>query len=90
MQAGAGYNRLSQWTGSHMDCEEVNGMKLCIQIRPNGQGGFTAVCPSLPGCTSRGQTPQEAEKRLDEAIRGYIAAVSNFVPEHVPHEVVEA
>jgi len=33
---------------------------------------------------------EEAQRRLDEAIRGYIAAVSNFVPEKLTHEVVEA
>ena len=64
-------------------------MKLCIQILKNG-GGFKAVCPSLPGCVSTGSTREEAQRKLDEAIRGYIAAMSNFVPEHLEHEVVEA
>ena len=64
-------------------------MKLCIQILKNG-GGFKAACPSLPGCVSRGSTREEAQRNLDEAIRGYIAAMSNFVPEHLEHEVVEA
>jgi len=65
-------------------------MKLCIRIFSNDRGGYTAVCPSLPGCVSKGSTRSEAERRLDEAIRGYIAAVSNFVPENLLHEVVEA
>lgn len=65
-------------------------MKLCVRIITNDRGGYTALCPSLPGCISRGDTREEARDRLDEAIRGYIAAVSNFVPEHVVHEVVEA
>ncbi|MFW6133921.1 MAG: type II toxin-antitoxin system HicB family antitoxin [Planctomycetota bacterium] len=47
-----------------------------------------ATCPSLPGCQSRGATREEAEHNLEEAIRGYMAAVNNFVPEHVDHEVV--
>lgn len=65
-------------------------MKLSIRIKRNGAGDYTAHCPSLPGCRSRGQTVEEAQRRLDEAIRGYIAAVSNFVPEKLTHEVVEA
>lgn len=65
-------------------------MKLCVRIIPNEHGGYTALCPSLPGCVSRGETREEARKRLDEAIRGYIAAVSDFVPEHVIRDVVEA
>ena len=65
-------------------------MKLRIHIVENDAGGFTAVCPALPGCTSRGETPRQAEDRLDDAIRGYIAAMGNFVPEHLDHEVVHA
>ena len=64
-------------------------MKLCIRIFQNEHGDFTASCPSLPGCMSRGQTREEASEKLDEVIRGYLASVSNFVPEHVTHEVLE-
>jgi len=64
-------------------------MKLSVRIVPSDTGGYIAQCPSLPGCTVRGATRQEASDRLDEAIRGYIAAVNNFVPEHLDHEVVE-
>jgi len=64
-------------------------MRLCIRIIQNDQGGFTALCTSLPGCVSRGRTREEAKERLEEAIRGYIASVSNFVPEKLTHEVVE-
>jgi predicted RNase H-like HicB family nuclease len=64
-------------------------MKLCIRITVDSEGTYTAVCPSLPGCSCRGRTREEAKERLDEAIRGYIAAVSNFVPENLQHEVVE-
>lgn len=65
-------------------------MKLCVRIVRDKRGGFVAVCPSLPGCVTRGGTAEEARKRLDDAIRGYIAAVSNFVPEHLLEEVIEA
>ena len=55
-------------------------MRLCVRIKPNEQGGFTAICPSLPGCVSTGQTEQQAKNKLEEAIRGYLASVNNFVP----------
>lgn len=64
-------------------------MKLCIRITIDSEGTYTAVCPSLPGCWCRGRTREEARERLDEAIRGYLAAVGNFVPEKLIHEVVE-
>ena len=65
-------------------------MKFCIKIMRNEKGDFTAICVSLPGCMSRGQTREEAKEKLEEAIRGYLAAVGNFVPENLVHEVVEA
>ena len=65
-------------------------MKLSVRIMINDHGGFTAVCPSLPGCRSCGHTRDEAREKLSEAIRGYIAAVSNFVPENLIQQVIEA
>ncbi len=65
-------------------------MKLRIRIIRNENGGYTAQCPSLPGCTCRASTREEATEKINEAIYGYIAAVGNFVPEHLVHEVVEA
>lgn len=64
-------------------------MKLRIIITPDSNGQYVATCPSLPGCKSRGPTREEAAHRLDEAICGYLAAVSDFVPDQVVHEVVE-
>ena len=63
-------------------------MKLTIRIISDDDGRFTAVCPTLPGCMCRGTTRDEAKLKLDEAIRGYFAAVNNFVPENVSAEVV--
>lgn len=72
-----------------MEWEGVR-MKLCVRIVQNKRGDFVALCPSLPGCVSRGDTLEDARKGLDDAIRGYLAAVGNFVPENVLEEVVEA
>ena len=65
-------------------------MKLRIKITMTPGGDYTASCPTLPGCTSRGQNAEEARQKINEAICGYIAAVGNFVPENLVHEVVEA
>ena len=65
-------------------------MKLSIRIIRNEKGeGYTAICPTLPGCMCHASTREQAKEKLDEAIRGYIAAVSNFVPEHLVHDVLE-
>jgi antitoxin HicB len=65
-------------------------MKLTVHIFDDERGGFVATCPSLPGCSCRGTSHEEAKKKLDEAIRGYLAAVGNFVPESVLRDLVEA
>ncbi len=64
-------------------------MKLAVHIREDVRGGYKAVCPSLPGCISRGKTRQEARDKIDDAIRGYIAATTDFVPEQLAQEVLE-
>ena len=63
-------------------------MKLCIEVRRNEAGEFTATCLSLPGCVSSGRTAQQAKENLEEAIRGYLASVNNFIPAHI-HEMLE-
>jgi len=64
-------------------------MKLAVRVVIRERGGYMAVCPSLPGCVTWGETREEARRRLDDAIRGYIAAVSNRVLEDVASEVIE-
>ena len=64
-------------------------MRVCVRIRRDLKGSFVASCPSLPGCISIGQTEREARDSLQEAIRGYLASVNNFVPQQI-HEVVES
>ena len=64
-------------------------MKVCVTIQPVGEGGYKAFCPSLPGCICHADSFEEAKKKIDEAIIGYIASVSNFVPEHVVDDLIE-
>ncbi|RPI63045.1 MAG: type II toxin-antitoxin system HicB family antitoxin [Planctomycetaceae bacterium] len=56
-------------------------MKIRIEIKTNETGGYTATCPSLPGCICRGQSRDEVKEKINEAICGYIASVGDFVPE---------
>ena len=63
-------------------------MKLCVRIDKSDRGGYTASCPSLPGCITYGQTPEEAKERMGEAIQGYLASVSDFVCENIGSQVV--
>lgn len=46
-----------------------------VFFRPEPEGGFTAVVPSLPGCITYGKDLKEAKKMAMDAIRGYIASL---------------
>ena len=46
-----------------------------IIIRPEPEGGFTVVVPSLPGCVTWGKDLPEARAMATDAIAGYIASL---------------
>ncbi len=43
-------------------------MKFIITLDRDEDGAWVAECPSIPGCVSQGETPQEAEENIREAI----------------------
>ena len=47
-----------------------------IVFRPEPSGGFTALVPSLPGCISYGETLEEAQTMIDEAIALYLETMA--------------
>jgi len=46
-----------------------------IVLRPEPEGGFTALVPALPGCVTYGHTLAEAKNMARDAIAGYIASL---------------
>ena len=64
-------------------------MKVSIGIVEHESGFFQVRCPSLPGCTSQAKTVEEARSRICEAISGYLASMSGFVPDDIDLELVE-
>lgn len=46
-----------------------------VIFRPETEGGFTVIVPSLPGCVTYGKNLNEAKKMADDAIKGYIASL---------------
>jgi len=46
-----------------------------IILRPEPEGGFTAMVPALPGCVTYGRTLVEARKMVKDAISGYIESL---------------
>ena len=45
-------------------------------------GDYSAVCPELPGCTSAGETEEEARANIREAIELYLAPGDIELPEN--------
>jgi predicted RNase H-like HicB family nuclease len=45
-------------------------MKFLITMYQDEDGMFIAECPSIPGCVSQGKTESEAEKNIQDAIKG--------------------
>ena len=52
-----------------------------VFVYPGEDGYWVVECPSLPGCISQGRTREEAVANIQEAIRGYIAALEE---DHLP------
>jgi len=46
-----------------------------IVLRPEKEGGFTVMVPSLPGCITYGKTLQEAKAMIADAIKGYLISL---------------
>ena len=46
-----------------------------VILRPEPEGGFTVVVPSLPGCVTYGRNLKEAKKMAVDAIKGYVVSL---------------
>jgi predicted RNase H-like HicB family nuclease len=46
-----------------------------VIFRPEPEGGFTVIVPSLPGCVTYGRNLKEAKEMAIDAIKGYIASL---------------
>lgn len=44
-------------------------------FRPEKEGGFTVIVPSLPGCVTYGKNLREAKEMARDAIFGYLRSL---------------
>ncbi len=42
---------------------------------PAPEGGYVVEVPSLPGCLTQGETFEEAEENIQDAIQAYVASL---------------
>jgi predicted RNase H-like HicB family nuclease len=51
----------------------VNRKSYDVILHPDTEdGGFWVECPALPGCSSQGDTVEEALDMINEAIKGHL------------------
>ena len=43
-------------------------MKLTVILAPESRGGFSVICPAIPGCVSQGSSIEDAIANIREAI----------------------
>lgn len=48
-------------------------------FKPEPEGGFTVIAPSLPGCVTYGKNLNEAKKMAKEAINAYLASLKKHL-----------
>lgn len=50
-------------------------IRFRVVFEPEPEGGFVVTCPALPGCVSEGETLEEAQANIQEAIVGYMESL---------------
>jgi predicted RNase H-like HicB family nuclease len=50
-------------------------MKYAVVIEKSKDGGYWAYLPDLPGCVSRGDTRDEVERNIQEAVELHIESL---------------
>lgn len=64
-------------------------MKYLVIIEQSEDGSFSAYLPDLPGCVAAGDTPQEAEQLIREAVPLHLESLREHnEPIPQPHAVV--
>lgn len=64
-------------------------MNLKAVIHEAEEGGYWAEVPSLPGCVTQGETLDELNANLREAIEGWLAAGEPDDSVAAPSKVIE-
>ncbi|MFI5348964.1 MAG: type II toxin-antitoxin system HicB family antitoxin [Elusimicrobiota bacterium] len=50
-------------------------IQLTVVFEVAEEGGYVARVPSLPGCVTQGETLEEAEEMVKDAIKAYFASL---------------
>jgi len=65
--------------------ETVRSLSYSVFYEQAPEGGFAAFVPALPGCHTQGETIEEAERNIKEAIALYLESLTAH-GEPIPEE----
>lgn len=54
-------------------------------FEPAKEGGYVVYAPTLPGCATQGETFEQAQYMIRDAIEGYLLTLRDL-KEHIPSE----
>lgn len=60
-------------------------LKYTVIFEPAEEGGFVASVPALPGCSTQGETFEEAVEMIQDAISGYLTVLKD-TKQQIPTE----
>jgi predicted RNase H-like HicB family nuclease len=64
-------------------------MKVQVIVHEAEEGGFWAEVPSIPGCATQGDTYEELEANLREAIEGCLSVDVTSIPIGATDRLIE-
>jgi predicted RNase H-like HicB family nuclease len=62
-----------------------NELTYTTVFEPAEEGGYVVYVPALPGCVTQGETFEEAQIMVKDAIEGYLVTLAEEGME-IPHE----
>lgn len=65
-------------------------MKIAVRILKDSDGYYRAWAPALPGCFAYGPSEEDAQRKLEEAIRGYLSSLDTQVPGNLEYNILTA
>lgn len=61
-------------------------LEYTVIFEPAEEGGYVVNVPALPGCSTQGETFEEATKMIKDAMEGYLAVLQQEGQE-IPKEL---
>jgi antitoxin HicB len=65
--------------------DDVRSLAYSVFYEEAAEGGYVAVVPALPGCHTQGETLEETEQNVKEAIELYLESLTAH-GEEIPEE----